>query len=108
MNATSKYASTPQRTSVVALSAILSILITTQAAATQLLLKRSDLNQHPGEYMGVVDLAIDPGVEGAKVNVTIDGQKIATNLLAPYHLNVDFGPTPLHHKITITAIGTRK
>jgi Ca-activated chloride channel family protein len=106
MNATSKYAShTPN---VVALSAILSLLITVQAAAaTQLVLKRSDLNQHPGEYTGVVDLAIDPGVDGAKVHVTVDGQKIATNLLAPYHLNVDFGPTPVQHKITVTAISPR-
>lgn len=107
MNATLQYALNSRRRSVVALSAILSLIITTQAAATQLVLKRSDLNQHPGEYTGVVDLAIDPGVEGAKVNVTIDGQKIATNLLAPYHLNVDFGPTPLHHKITITAISPK-
>jgi len=87
-----------------AIPAILSILIATQAAAgTQLLLKRGDHHQHPGEITGVVDLAIDPEVESAKVTVAVDGQKIATNLLAPYHLNVDFGPAPVQHKITITA-----
>lgn len=108
MNATPQYAASHERTSVLALSAILSLLLTTQAAAaTQLVLKRGDQSQHAGEYTGVVDLTIDPGVEGAKVNVTVDGQKIATNLLAPYHLNVDFGPTPLQHKLSITAISPK-
>jgi VWFA-related protein len=103
MNASPKYAA-PQRSSAVTLSALLSILIATHAAAaSQLVLKRGDHNQHPGEYTGVVDLTIDPEVEGAKVTVAVDGQKIATNLLAPYHLNVDLGPTPVQHKITITA-----
>lgn len=108
MSATPQYATSHQRNGVIALSAILSLLITTQAsAATQLVLKRGDQSQHAGEYTGVVDLTIDPGVEGAKVNVAVDGQKIATNLLAPYHLNVDFGPTPLQHKISITAISPK-
>ncbi|HEX6094702.1 MAG TPA: VWA domain-containing protein [Thermoanaerobaculia bacterium] len=105
MNATSQYAAgSRQRTRVAIVSTILSLLIATQvSAATQLVLKRGDHNQHPGEYTGVIDLAIDPGVEGAKVTVTVDGQQIATNLLAPYHINVDFGPTPVQHRITITA-----
>lgn len=108
MNATPQYAASHERTSVLALSAILSLLLTTQAAAaTQLVLKRGDQSLHAGEYTGVIDLTIDPGVEGAKVNVTVDGQKVATNLLAPYHLNVDFGPTPLQHKISITAISPK-
>ncbi|HET8775418.1 MAG TPA: VWA domain-containing protein [Thermoanaerobaculia bacterium] len=108
MNATPQYATSPQRNGVIALSALLSLLISTQAvAATQLVLKRGDQSQHAGEYTGVVDLTIDPGVEGAKVNVTVDGQKIATNLLAPYHINVDFGPTPVQHKISITAISPK-
>lgn len=108
MNATPQYATSPQRNGVIALSALLSLLISTQAvAATQLVLKRGDQSQHAGEYTGVVDLTIDPGVEGAKVNVTVDGQKIATSLLAPYHINVDFGPTPVQHKISITAISPK-
>jgi hypothetical protein len=66
MKATPKYA----------MSAILSILIATHAAAgTQLLLKRGDHHQHPGEIAGIVDLTIDPEVENAKVNVTVDGQR---------------------------------
>ena len=105
MKATPQYAaSSHHRISTVALSAILSLLIASHAAAaTQLVLKRGDHNQHAGEFTGVVDLAIDPGIDSAKVTVTVDGQKIATNLLSPYHLNVDFGPTPVQHRITITA-----
>ncbi|MGZ5440369.1 MAG: VWA domain-containing protein [Thermoanaerobaculia bacterium] len=104
MNATPQHAADPERTSVLVLSAILSILITTQAdAATQLVLTRGDHNQHAGEYTGVVDLAIDPGIDNARVTVTVDGQKVVTNLPAPYRVSVDFGPAPVQHKITITA-----
>ncbi|HEY0370635.1 MAG TPA: VWA domain-containing protein [Thermoanaerobaculia bacterium] len=103
MNATPQYASTSRRNRV-ALAGILSLLLTTQLfAATQLVLERGDQSRHDGEFIGVVDLAINPGVDGAKVNVTVDGQQIATGLLAPYHLNVDFGPTPVQHRITVTA-----
>ncbi|MGZ8780658.1 MAG: hypothetical protein ACXW31_12085, partial [Thermoanaerobaculia bacterium] len=104
MNATPQHAADPERTSVLVLSAILSILITTQAdAATQLVLTRGDHNQHTGEYSGVVDLAIDPGIDNARVTVTVDGQKVVTNLPAPYRVSVDFGPAPVQHRITITA-----
>lgn len=88
--------------------ALLSLLLSAQLfAANQLVLERGDRNLHEGEYIGVVDLAIDPGVDGAKVNITVDGQKVATGLLAPYHLNVDFGPTPVQHRITVTAISPK-
>lgn len=104
MNATPQHAAKPERTSVLVLSAIFSILVTTQAAATtQLVLDRGGPDQHEGEYSGVVDLAIDPGIDNAKVTVTVDGQKVVTNLLAPYRVSVDFGPSPVQHKITITA-----
>jgi VWFA-related protein len=88
--------------------ALLSVLITLDAAAaTQLLLTRGDQNEQKSEYTGVVDLVIDPGIESAKVTVTVDGQKVATNLLAPYRLTVDFGPAPMQHKITVTATAAR-
>lgn len=104
MNSTPQHAANQERSSVLVLSAIFSILITTQAAAArQLVLERGGPNQHDGEYSGVVDLTIDPGIENAKVTVTVDGQKVVTNLLAPYRVSVDFGPSPVQHKITITA-----
>lgn len=104
MKATPQYETSDQRIRVVVLSAILSILFTMQAAAaTQLVLARGSQDQHAGEYTGVVDLVIDPGFENAKVTVTVDGQRIATNLLSPYHVGVDFGPTPVQHKIAIHA-----
>ena len=55
---------------------------------------RGDQNEQKSEYTGVVDLVIDPGIASAKVTVTVDGQKVATNLLPPYRLTVDFGPAP--------------
>ena len=108
MNATPQYSATRQRLGALTLSAIVVLLIATQAAAaTQLVLKRGDHNQHPGEWKGVIDLAIDPGIDGAKVHVKVDGQKIATNLLPPYHVTVDFGPTPVEHRIAITAVAPK-
>jgi Ca-activated chloride channel family protein len=97
-----------RRDSVLILSSLLSILITTAAAAnTQLTLARGGQNDNTAEFTGVVDVVIDPGFENAKVTVTVDGQKVATGLLAPYRLTVDFGPTPVQHKITVTATTPR-
>ena len=109
MKAFSRYSDSKQRrASVVILSSLLSLLITaTATASTQLVLTRGGQNDHNAEYSGVVDLVVDPGIENAKVTVTVDGQKLATNLLAPYRLTVDFGPTPVQHKITVTATSTR-
>lgn len=83
------------------------LFTTTASASSQLVLKRGDRSEHPGEYKGVVDLAIDPGFDGAKVAVTVDGQKIADGVLPPYHVHVDLGPLPVQHRITITASGPR-
>jgi Ca-activated chloride channel homolog len=91
-----------QRTLIV--STLLTIILTTSAAAsTQLLLMRGDQNDHSTEVTGVVNLVIDPGIENAKVAVSVDGQKVADGLRSPYHLVVDFGPTAVQHKISITA-----
>lgn len=79
----------------------------TAATNNQLVLSHADRSEHPGEYKGIVDLAIVPGVENARVAVEVDGQKIADGLLSPWHLLVDFGPSPVQHRITITAAGSK-
>jgi Ca-activated chloride channel family protein len=79
------------------------LLATTAAANTQLTLTRGGSAENADEYTGVVTLVIDPAIENAKVTVTVDGQRVATNLLAPWRITVDFGPTPVQHKITVTA-----
>ena len=78
-------------------------LTTTSAAASQLVLTRSGPPNQSIEYTGVVDVAIDPGFDGAKVNVSVDGQQVASSLLSPYHVTVDFGSVAVQHRITITA-----
>ena len=105
-----KTAMHPRRTSsaaVLLLSLNLLIPATASAAAQQLVLARGDSNEHTGELKGVIDLAIDPGIEGARVRVDVDGQKVADGLLSPWHLVVDFGPTPVQHRITVTAKGPK-
>ncbi len=84
---------------------LLSLLVATTAAAnTQLILKRGEAGERAAEYTGVVDLAIDPGFDNAKLTVSVDGHKVADNVLSPYHVVVDFGPMTVQHKITITAV----
>jgi VWFA-related protein len=95
----------------VLLASILMVVYATVAAAgSQIVLERGKQTELTGEYSGVIDLAIDPGVDNAKVAVLVDGQKVAGELLSPYHLVVDFGPTAIQHKITVqvtTATGKR-
>lgn len=101
---TQQFPGPARRLSASILHSLLTLLLTTNAAAsTQLVLEHGSRRDHSGEYTGVVDLAINPGFDGAKVSVSVDGQKIAEGLLSPYHVVVDLGPTPLQHRISITA-----
>jgi Ca-activated chloride channel family protein len=106
MKAATQHPSGPtRRLSATVLSSILTLLlVTTKAAAeTQLVLERGSQRDHSTEYTGVVDLAINPGFDNAKVTVAVDGQKVADGLLSPYHVVVDFGPTAVQHRIAIIA-----
>lgn len=77
------------------------VYATVAAAGSQIVLERGKQTELTGEYSGVIDLAINPGVENAKVAVLVDGQKVAADLLSPYHVVVDFGPVAIQHKITV-------
>lgn len=94
MNATKQFA---------VLVLVASLLATPAAATTQLVLDRNARQNPDIQYSGVVDLAINPGFDNAKVSVFVDGQKIVDGLLSPYHVIVDFGPDAVQHKITVTA-----
>ncbi|HEY6843146.1 MAG TPA: VWA domain-containing protein [Thermoanaerobaculia bacterium] len=74
------------------------------AATSQLVLSRDAKTET--DIKGVVDLAVDPGFDGASVSVVLDGQNLATGLRSPYHVTVDFGPNPIEHKITVVARDT--
>ena len=76
---------------------------TAAGSTTQLLLSRG--TQPEGIINGVVDLTVTPGFDDARVTVLVDGQKVAEALRSPYHVTVDFGPTAIEHKITVTAFG---
>lgn len=86
----------------VVLTSFLVVLYATAAAAnSQLLLERGKHTEVTGDYSGIVDLAIEPGIDNAKVTVLVDGQKVADGMLSPYHVTVDFGPAAIQHKITV-------
>jgi Ca-activated chloride channel homolog len=77
------------------------LFVSTSEAGTQLLLTRGTTTN--GEYKGVVELTVNPGFDGARVTISVDGQKIADGLTAPYRVIVDFGPLAVEHKIAISA-----
>jgi Ca-activated chloride channel homolog len=77
------------------------------ASTTQILLTRND-KPAGGDLKGVVELTVDPGIENAKVTVTMDGQKIADGLRSPYKVTVDFGPSTIEHKIAVAALAGNK
>lgn len=82
-------------------SLLMVVCATVAVAGSQIVLERGKQTELPGEYSGVIDLAIDPGIDNAKVAVLVDGQKVAAELLSPYHVVVDFGPVAIQHKITV-------
>lgn len=97
----------PRRSSVAISLIVILLFALPAAAANQLILKRGETAER-GDLVGVVDLSVDPGIEDAKVWITIDGQKIAEGILWPHRVNVDFGPLAVEHKIAITAVGPNK
>ena len=86
---------------------ITTLLSTSAAASTQIVLERGSQRDHAAEITGVVDLAIRPGFENAKVTVVVDGQRVADGLGSPYHVVVDFGENAIQHKIAVTARGPK-
>lgn len=84
------------------------VLVPAARATTQLLLTRGNDAADRGEYKGVIELTVNPGFQDAKVAITVDGQRIADSLQAPYKVIVDFGLMAVEHKITIVATGAKK
>jgi Ca-activated chloride channel family protein len=80
---------------------IVLLLPTSAFANQQLLLSRAQAPEKT-DYKGLVDFAIDPGFDAAKVSITVDGENVLA-LHAPYRATVDLGQRVIQHKITITA-----
>jgi Ca-activated chloride channel family protein len=84
------------------LTLTLLLAATANADSIQLILDRD--SAPPSDIKGAVDLTIVPEFDDARVTVTVDGQKIVEGLRAPWHVPIDFGPTPVEHKIVIIAL----
>lgn len=89
----------------IALTSLLLATAVRAAASTQLVLQRDNQTNLAEEIKGPIDLTIVPGIDDARVTVSMDGEKIVDGLRSPWHLPVDFGPLPVQHKIVITAVG---
>ncbi|MGZ7039300.1 MAG: hypothetical protein ACXVJO_14090, partial [Thermoanaerobaculia bacterium] len=92
-----------------ALGTFLAAIVVAQSAAatTQFFLAR-DSQAATSDLTGIVDLTINPGFDDGRVTITVDGQKIAEGLRSPYRVSVDFGPSPVEHKITVVALTADK
>jgi VWFA-related protein len=70
-------------------------------ATTQLLLNRD--SRPEGQFTGIIELTVNPGFDDARVTIVVDGQKLADDIRSPWRVTVDFGPTPVEHKIMVAA-----
>jgi Ca-activated chloride channel homolog len=97
-----------RRLSTLVLATLITLNISTAArGATQIVLERGSQRDHSAEYTGVVDFAVNPGFDNARVTISVDGQRVAHDLVSPYHVVVDLGATAIQHKITVTARSPR-
>lgn len=84
------------------------IFALTLHANQQVVLSR-DTQLERGELKGLIELTVAPGFDDARVNLVLDGDKIAENLHSPYKVTVDFGAVPIEHRIGVTVwSGTKK
>src|SRR5436305_5146532 len=78
------------------------ILLPSAALANQQLVLSRTRAPENAEYKGLVDFAVDPGFDAAKVSITVDGENVLA-LHSPYRVTVDLGQSVIQHKITVTA-----
>ncbi len=77
------------------------------SANTQLVLSRN-AEAPAAELKGVIDLTVDPGLDDARVTLTLDGETLADGLRSPWKVVVDFGPNVIEHRIGVTAVTSGK
>jgi Ca-activated chloride channel family protein len=80
------------------------VLLLPAAAAfanQQLVLSRTQAPEST-DYKGLVDVAVDPGFDAAKVTLSVDGEPVSDALHSPYRVSIDLGQNVIEHKIAIT------
>ena len=107
MKAAWQYSSRSRNTAVLTFITAALLCAPLAQGTTHLLLTRGEKTDS-AEYKGVVELTVNPGIQDAKVSITVDGQRIADSVPAPFRVIVDFGPIAVEHKIAITAITPKK
>lgn len=58
------------------------------------------------EYKGTAQLTFVPPFEDARLTVSIDGHRVASNLGRPYRVTVDLGPVAIEHSVDVSASRT--
>lgn len=93
-----------RRTDVWLLTFLVVLLLSTSAAFAnqQLVLSRTQAPEST-DYKGLVDVAIDPGFDAAKVAIAVDGEQVLDALHTPYRVSIDLGQRVIQHKIAVTA-----
>lgn len=87
---------------------LLIVLLPIPALANQQLVLSRTQAPETTDYKGLVDLAVEPGFDAAKVSIAVDGEHVLEALRSPYRVTVDLGPRVIEHKITITAWASEK
>jgi len=97
-----------RKTSSFILSLLYIALLSTATAAEPRKLVLARDAKPEGEFKGLVDVVVSPGFDDARVSVSVDGNKIAEGVLAPFIIPIDFGAQPIEHRITVTAVTADK
>ena len=106
MKAAPEFSRSKRKAVLQVLAVVLLLIAPAAGATTQLLLTRGVATT--GEYKGVVELTVNPGLENARVTIIVDGQKIADGLTAPHKVIIDFGTTAVEHRISVLANGPNR
>src|SRR5687768_1482329 len=85
------------------LLAVLSLVAASSEASIQRLVLDRANPPASAEILGLTEISVIPPFEGATVSILLDGKVVATGTVPPYRVEIDFGPRPLEHRISIVA-----
>jgi Ca-activated chloride channel family protein len=85
------------------LVAVLSLAAADSEASTQRLVLDRANPPASAEVLGLTEISVIPPFEGATVSILLDGKMVSTSTAPPYRVEIDFGPRPLEHRISVVA-----
>lgn len=83
--------------------AVLSLAAASSGASIQRLVLDRAHPPESGEILGLTEISVIPPFDAATVSILLDGKVVSTSTTPPYRVEIDFGPRPLEHRISVVA-----